>query len=333
MKKTLVALTVAALTATSASALTVFEQDGSTVKVGGAIKLHMDKVKEGKTSKSTAMHKDDAKINIEAKYAFGDAYALGFYEYDFLAPKVKKAYVGLGNDAGHQVTFGLQNTFADNVGHSSFDNIWGVRSKFTPGDSDSMIAYRYTGLEGWEFGADYVLKQTKTYEDAMGNDQEVKEKAWFDLGAKYSAGDFTADFAVSQRKNFLMDARKFGGPKNATLYKGTALDTGFSYMMDNLTFALDLGYAKYKPESNSDSLKAYYVSPGMKAAFGDAAVYGNYTYSKYEDTKVHGINLGTEYQLVKNAKVFAEFNYDKTKRPNQDSVKNKAFGVGMKVEW
>ncbi|MDP8099936.1 porin [Pasteurella atlantica] len=327
MKKTLVALTVAALTATSASALTVFEENGSTIKVGGAVKLHMEKVKNGGKSKSVAMIKDDAKINVEAKYAFGDAYALGFYEYDFLGSKAKKAYVGLGNNAGHQVTFGLQNTFADNVGESSFDNIWGVRGKFTQGDADSTIAYRYTGLEGWEFGADYVLKQTGIFK-IDGNDVAVEQKAWFDLGAKYSVDNFTAAFAISQQKNSVRDFTKLIG-KNLLVKKTTALDTGFSYVMDNLTFALDLGYAKF--DFGNDSAKAYYVSPGMKAAFGDAAVYGNYTYTKVEDFKIHGFNLGTEYQLVKNAKVFAEVKYEKVK--DADKKADKAFGVGMKVEW
>ncbi|MDP8051941.1 porin [Pasteurella atlantica] len=326
MKKTLVALTVAALTATSASALTVFEENGSTIKVGGAVKLSVQKeslskgtiakrvAKDGAKAdvgKKTKMRKHDAKINVEAKYAFGDAYALGFYEYDFLGSTAKKAYVGLGNNAGHQVTFGLQNTFADNVGESSFDNIWGVRKKFLSGDADNSIAYRFTGLENWEFGADYVLKtQEFAGYNAAGEVVFEENKAAFDLGAKYSANDLTVGFAYGHQK------------------KTNAFDLGLAYQMDNLTFAFDVGYLKM------DKTKAYYVSPGMKAAFGDAAVYGNYNYYKSKTgdakTKKHGFNLGTEYQLVKNAKVFAEFNYVKVKDADKA---DKAFGVGMKVEW
>ncbi|MDP8171394.1 porin [Pasteurella skyensis] len=335
MKKTLIALTVAALASTSASALTVYSENGSTVDVTGAVKMVLQKEKVGDVSKKTVINKKDAKLGVKAKYDFGtDAYALAAYEYSFLntdetSGEVKKAYIGVGSKSAGQLTFGLQNTFADGVGASSFDNAFGVRDKFIPGDADNSIAYRYMGVEGLELGLDYVLS-TET------------SKAWYDLGAKYSTGDITVAFAFSQAKKT---------PKSYKGYdffvdKATALDTSVSYKMDNVTFGLDLGYAKFDDlaravkdadgkitgyKAETGDVKAYYVSPGVKVAFGDAAVYGNYTYTKAEDAKWHGINLGAEYTLVKNALVFAEFNYSKEKDSDTGAVK--AIGVGMKVEW
>lgn len=44
MKKTLVALAVAAVAATSANAAVVYDQDGSKVEVGGSLRLLLTKI-------------------------------------------------------------------------------------------------------------------------------------------------------------------------------------------------------------------------------------------------------------------------------------------------
>ncbi|MDP8101847.1 porin [Phocoenobacter atlanticus] len=300
MKKTLVALTVAALTATSASALTVYQQDNNSIEVGGAIKLALSK----ETGKKTEMLKKDAKINVKAKYGIGsDAYALGFYEYDFLTPKVKKAYVGLGNSA-HQVTFGMQNTIGDDVGEAGFDNLYGVGKSYVDGSGDDLISYRYTGLENWTFGLDYNVK--------VGNEDSKKNAAV--LGAIYSADNFTAEFAY-QRKD-----------------KRNSVDTAFSVQADNVKYALDFGFSKDKDSKvvGDNSKTDYYVAPGVKVQLDKTGLYGTYAYEKKAGKKSHGVNLGVDYAIAKNSLLFVEGNY--TKEKGADKA-NKAIGVGMKVEW
>ncbi|MDP8079646.1 porin [Phocoenobacter skyensis] len=348
MKKTLIALTVAALASTSASALTVYSQDGATVDVTGAVKMVLQK----ETDKKAVINKKDTKLGVKAKYEFGtDAYALAAYEYSFLKPEVKKAYIGVGSASAGQLTFGLQNTFADGVGESSFDNAFGVKDRFARGDADNMISYRYTGLSDWEFGVDYMLatNPSKKTMKVNGADEEfvLENKAWFDLGAKYSANDLTVAFAYSQA-NGIADYEYKDNKYIADSAK--TFDVALGYTMDNVKFGLDVGYLKTKGlafyEKEGDDLmflggakdmKAYYVSPGAKVSFGDAAVYGNYAYTvlkpaKGEKIKFHGLNLGAEYTLAKNALVFIEGNYVKVKE-GSDSDSVKAIGVGMKVEW
>ncbi|MDP8162239.1 porin [Pasteurella skyensis] len=327
MKKTLIALTVAALASTSASALTVYSENGATVDVTGAVKMVLQK----ETNQKAKINKKDAKLGIKAKYDFGtDAYALAAYEYSFLEPKVKKAYIGVGSASAGQLTFGLQNTFADGVGQSTFDNAFGALSRFIPGDSDDMISYRYTGLENWSFGADYILKKDVSQADmdkavkdvndqiATGDISDLFGKAFklatlgddfVSVGAQYDANNLTAGFAYAHAE------------------ETNLVDAGFAYKLDDVKLGLDLGYSKV------GDLKGFYVSPGVKVSLGDAAVYGTYSYTKFKfddvSTKLHGFNLGAEYTLAKNALIFVEGNYIKVK--DKDSVK--AIGVGMKVEW
>ncbi|MBS9783196.1 MAG: porin [Pasteurella sp.] len=304
MKKTLIALTVAALASTSASALTVYEQDGNSIAVGGAIKLALSK----ETGKKTEMLKEDAKINVSAKYAIsGDAYALGYYEYSFLEKGavdsgVKKAYVGLGG-AGHQVTFGMQNTIGDSVGEAGFDNLYGVAKSYVDGSGDDLISYRYTGLQNWTFGLDYNVKQGQ-----KGNKKDAAV-----IGAIYSADGFTGELAYQHKG------------------KVHSFDTAFSFQADTVKYALDFGYAKAK---GSDA--NYYVSPGVKVQLDKTGIYGTYTYAKEFDKdankfkKSHGVNLGVDYAIAKNTSLFVEGRYTKAKG---DDKANKAIGVGMKVEW
>lgn len=310
MKKTLIALTVAALASTSASALTVFNDEGMQVDVFGKIKAQLEASETGDVTHRTGINKKDARIGVKMQYAINDsAYVLGVYEHDFADAATLKAYAGLGG-YGHQVTIGLQNSFSDYVGQATFDNAFGVGAEFIPDDADNMISYRYTGLANWTFGADYVFESES--DDLNGNNHGNSDN-WASIGAQYSADGFTAGFAYAAGD------------------ESHAIDTGFSYQMNDVIYALDFGF---KDDSKTD-YDLFYVTPGVKVMFGDAAVYGSYTFYKADgkkglaDTNAHGINLGTEYNITKNALVYLEGNYWHAESGDSD----KAIGLGMKVEW
>ncbi|MCK3656798.1 hypothetical protein A4G19_14045 [Pasteurellaceae bacterium Macca] len=89
MKKTLVALAVTAFAASSASALTVYEQDGTKVDFDGSVRLLLEKQgkKENDATKQRAhsnLHNDGTRFGVKVKHDIAeDLYAFGRLEFRF----------------------------------------------------------------------------------------------------------------------------------------------------------------------------------------------------------------------------------------------------------
>ena len=140
MKKTLVALTVAAFAASSAHAVTVLDQDGTKIDFVGSLRVITEKdsskttyikdtvengtlYKAGTTVKNrshSTIKNSGSRFGVNVKHQLAeDFYALGRLEFRFDDTKsadkwgqlyAKRAYVGLGSKQYGEVTFGRQLT-------------------------------------------------------------------------------------------------------------------------------------------------------------------------------------------------------------------------------
>lgn len=203
MKKTLVALAVAAF-ASSASALTVYEKDGSKVDFEGSIRLRLEqnstkyKYKDVAETKKSAdkrahsnLHNDGTRFQIKAKHELSeDLFAVGRLEFRFNgSPKntdqfgelyANRAYVGLGSKTFGTVTFGRQETIGDDIAQAGFDKAYGVFDTTLTTSGKAVIRYDYTGVEGLQVGLGYRFAEDRTSKDSL----EVEKKALEDAVSK-----------------------------------------------------------------------------------------------------------------------------------------------------
>ncbi len=356
MKKTLIALTVAALASTSASAFKAYSNEGTEVNVSGDIKFAVLKEQaKRKAAVANAEYVDyvhgrtdvdykGASLKVNAKHTFGDLYAVGQYKfgvnYDSGVNETKEAFLGLGTTSGHLVTVGKQPTFMDEAGKANHDNIFGLNAKFGKTSGAKVLAYRFTGVEGLTVGADYAFAESRADADlsnTIGREVTGQFKNAFDMGVAYEQGPLSAVVNFGHQ-NFK--------PVPTGKHDMNSLNASFAYeVVDGVTVAVDTGYQVEKIGVAKG--KDFYFTPGVEAKVVDnVSVYGNFHYYVHKLTtpatwtkgKTLGMNLGAKYSFTDNVSAFVETQLSKStvsyaNNPYNQVTKRRAIGVGMKVEW
>lgn len=352
MKKTLVALAVTAFAA-SASAVTVYDQDGSTVDFYGSIRLLLDngntKVKGGeKKEKHTNLHNDGSRFGVKVKHNISDDfYALGRVEFRFDDKEsgttdqfgnlyAKRAFVGFGSKEFGELTFGRQVLIGDDIAQAGFDYKYGVFDDALATSSTSAIRYDYKGFENAILSADYRFAEKR------GDDHNVdvgELKSGYDIGAVYNfklaenqsatvaAGYSHDSYATETNKKDRKDAYQFGA----------------KYTIDALTLAAD--YARTHEKGDNEKYRFNEFRLGMSYAITpEIDVYGTYGYqvakAKVENENVKGSEhkymVGSSYRLTKNVLTYVEAAYSKVKLVDNGSTgkgTRKDIGVGLRVSW
>lgn len=370
MKKTLVALAVAAF-ASSASALTVYEADGSKVDFDGSLRLRLDKGdskvdKAKKTEKHSNLHNDGSRFGVRMKHNIAeDFYALGRVEFRFDGTAAgtdkfgdlyaKRAYVGLGSKQFGELTFGRQILIGDDIAQAGFDYAYGTFDGTLTSASNSAVRYDYKGIEGLQVGLDYRFAENRT------NNEVTKdtEKSGYGVGVVY-------DFKVAEGQSVTLATGytrdNYATETNVRSYKD-AWQVGAKYTINALTLAADYAGASGKNRHVIDKkndmgqfgdsfvrdgkFDTNWFSVGAKYAF-TPAVSAYFTYghgvvknktngsaaTKYTHDK---FMLGAAYKVHKNVLTYVEGGVGKVKR-NMDATPvakrtNKDIGVGLRVSW
>lgn len=347
MKKTLLALAVATF-ATSASAETIFEKEGTKVDFSGSIRVILDNqttkengetVRDGNNGHSN-LRNNGTRFGLNITHALNDN---GYYALGNLQARLKddssagfgtlyahQAFVGLGKTGYGQMTFGKQAVIADDVGLAN-DYEYGLLSDYVPTSSTNAIRYDYTAIEGLTLSANYNFGQ-KAEEDGTELDTEIKNGYAF--GGVYEANNWIFQ-GVYGRTNY----------KSATSakHRADAFDAAVGYnVSDALLVGIDGGYQVEKLGSSKD--KSFYVGPMAKFQVTDkSSVYGNYVYgqTKFKDgsrEKGHGFLAGTDYQFHKHVVAYVEGKYTRARAYDAqgtrgDKTTERAIGVGMRVFW
>lgn len=352
MKKTLVALAVAAF-ASSASALTVYEADGSKVDFDGSIRLRLDKGdskvdKGAKKEKHSNLHNDGSRFGVKMQHNIADDfYALGRVEFRFDGTAAgtdkfgdlyaKRAYVGLGSKQYGELTFGRQVLIGDDIAQAGFDKAYGTFDGTLTAASNSAVRYDYKGIEGLQVGVDYRFAEKR---DA-NNDVVVNEaKSGYGIGAVYNfkvAEGQSATVAAGYTRDNYATGTKVKKHKDAW-------QVGAKYTVNALTLAADYAGSFMKEGASKDRFNGFRV--GAKYQVTPAvAVYGNYGHAVAKDkegnatvskTTYDKFMLGAEYKLHKNVLTYVEGGLGKAKTTDgtlTSKTTNKDVGVGLRVNW
>lgn len=347
MKKTLVALAVTAFAA-SASAVTVYEAEGSKIDFYGSARVIVENQttkedgvkKAGEDNGDTKLRNHGTRFGVKVNQALSDNgfYALGEVQVrfkknqnsDFGDAYAHKAYVGLGQKEFGQVTFGKQSVIADDVGLAN-DNEYGLLGDYVKTSSTSAIRYDYQGIEGLTLSANYNFAQS---EENDGKALDEKIKNGYGFGAVYEVNNWIFQGAFG-RTHFKSNS--------ADKIRANAFDAAIGYNLSDVALVgVDGGYEVKKTGLVKD--RQYYVGPMVKVDLTDkSSVYANYRYGSAKDnsnkkTKSHGFLAGTDYKFHKNVVAFVEGKYVTTRDHNVDGTRSgktteKAIGVGLRVNW
>lgn len=358
MKKTLVALAVTAFAA-SASAVTIYDNDGTSINFDGSLRFIMEEagtttktangVKSGQTRSN--LRNAGTRIALRVKHDINEdlfAFARTELRFDGVNSSrdkfgdiyTKRAYVGLGSKQFGEVTFGRQLTIADDYGLTK-DYEYGMipKSKYIETAGNSVVRYDYKGIEGLQVGANYNFAQS---ENDKGGALKTPIKNAYGIGATYET-----EVAPAQTL-FVKGGYGYTNYETHANYKHRKDGVIFSlgYKVENLTLVHEAGY-KFEKE---DELKThgFYVSPGVIYQVTPAvSVYGNYIYERLKSkdhdvdvskSKTHGFLAGADYKFHKQVVAFVEGSHKQTKSYTGSSTYtgkeiDKAIGVGMRVYW
>ncbi|MGY4677612.1 porin [Pasteurella sp. P03HT] len=364
MKKTIVALAVAAFAATSANAATVYNQDGTKVDVNGSVRLLLQK----ETDKRIDLKDKGSRVSFKASHDLGEGLsALAYTELRFSDKKfgdsihVKRLYAGFGYEGVGTLTFGKQLTIGDDIGVSDYTyNLGGVNQLVTSGDK--VIHFKSADFNGFSFGADYVFAEDPAKYAA---DKKTVNKNAYVLGALYNRtmGDF----------GFALEAG-YSQQKIGANVDSKAFTVGTELSFGALALAVDYSQKKLTNKAQFDALvfdtmydDGYMVYPEIKTGLASnkyktvevgikyevtpmSKVYGEYIWGKWtgnsfkpvakdvkdiaavvaNDVKLNAFILGVDYKLHKNVVTYVEGGSFKTKS-DVAKVKDNKVGVGLRV--
>lgn len=351
MKKTLIALAVAAVAATSANAAVVYNQDGTKVEVGGQFRVLLTK----NSGERADLKNPDSRVEIKATQELGSGFsalaatqlrfsardAAGDEKQDFNDIEAYNVYAGFAQDQIGTLTFGKQNTNQDDLGISDYTYDLGD-VKMTHNHDDKAAKFRSVEWNGFSFGADYFFGDAK-----KDSDTEQNGKGWgaalFYTAEVANDTTLTVNGGYTKVKNFDRTDLTNNGDYNESAYVvGAELASGpFALAVDwsekvstNDTNALDFG----TDEVGIDAHKIRALEVGAKYNYLDnAKVYGEYQYWKATpnsgDDKVtmNGFILGTDYWFTKQVVTYLEAGTFKYKNQDDKSDRDNKIGVGFRV--
>ncbi len=342
MKKTIVALAVAAVAATSANAATVYNQDGTKVDVNGSVRLILKKEKNERGD----LVDNGSRVSFKASHDLGEGLsALAYTELRFSknvtkqkktkAGKdknydverlgnnvhVKRLYAGFAYEGLGTLTFGNQLTIGDNVGVSDYTYfLGGINNLLSSGEK--AINFKSAEFNGFTFGGAYVFS-----EDA--DKQASRNGRGFVVAGLYNRkmGDvgFALEAGYSQKQKYVTVAKQEKAFMVGTelSYAGLALGVDYAHTVTN----------KEKVEGKKRALEV-----GLNYDINDKAkVYTDLIWAKESSkgvtTRDSSILLGAGYKLHKKVETFVEGGWSRKKAAVGVTTKDNKVGVGLRVHF
>lgn len=298
MKKTLVAVAVAALAATSANAAEVYNQDGTKVEVGGSFRMLLTK----NTGERADLKDAGSRVWIKGVQDLGAGYsALANVEIrfnkdkqdNFNAIESKRVYAGFAKEGVGTLTFGRQLTNLDDVGVSDYTyNLGGINQTAT--DGAKVVKFRSADFGGFSFGLDYLFGQ---------KDKAVHN---FDSGFGVSAF-YTVALAADTKLNVEAGFSQLKKSYTTEYVKENAFLVGAELVSG--PFAIGVDYSQKKHSDDSYSIT-------------------NDTYSVTDAGKVRELEVGVKYSYLENASIYGEYINGKASLAADDYVKRNTFILG-----
>ncbi|MBN6709841.1 porin [Haemophilus haemoglobinophilus] len=322
MKKTLIALAVAAVAATSANAAVVYQQDGTKVEVGGSVRLLLNK----KTDQRTDLADNGSRITVKGSHDIGEGFSvLGYTELGFAGElgsggvTTRRLYAGVAHEDIGTLTFGKQLTTADNFGVADptypFGGVW---ANFQKG------SWYAAAVKELEDKIKTLSGQQDKLEEAQGELELLK--ALVDDNFVTGANK-VIKFQSKSFNGFSVGADYVFGDSNKSQVNNNAYILGLFYdnTFDGVNVKAEVGYTYRKL---AEDVKAKSFKTGLGVGANGLFVGVDYARTKITDVKaIHAFQVGANYQFTEMAKVYSAYRYTKF-----DDVREKgfAFGVGYK---
>ncbi|OOH85713.1 hypothetical protein BMT54_11610 [Pasteurellaceae bacterium 15-036681] len=353
MKKTLVALAVTAFAASSASAFTAYDNEGTKVDVSGRITLITDnvstKVKGQKADdKHTKVWNDGSRLRIDASHQINDdlkAFSALEMRFDgnagtnnFGNARAHRAYIGLDSATLGRISLGQQLLIGDAIGRIGLDNVYGVGTLY--GDiltesAKSGIEYTYKGVPGLTLAANYVFADDREQKeddfDRKYRDEvnPGKLKSGFGFGAIYEfdAGPGKASVAAGySREHYKHDVKEVS-PASHEIVANATVASGFSIKDVPAVTATDLSSYKYK---DGVFVGANYAINGLKVGID----YGFASFKPFEGKadKLSYLRTGARYDVTDAVGVYGNYSYQTFKaEESKDTVHRFMLGTDYKL--
>ncbi|HEH9713434.1 TPA: porin [Pasteurella multocida] len=327
MKKTIVALAVAAVAATSANAATVYNQDGTKVDVNGSVRLILKKEKNERGD----LVDNGSRVSFKASHDLGEGLsALAYTELRFSKNEtkqkkignnvhVKRLYAGFAYEGLGTLTFGNQLTIGDNVGVSDYTYfLGGINNLLSSGEK--AINFKSAEFNGFTFGGAYVFS-------ADAGKQASRDGRGFVVAGLYNRkmGDvgFALEAGYSQKYVTAAKQEKAFMVGTELSYAGLALGVDYAHTVTN----------KEKVEGKKRALEV-----GLNYDINDKAkVYTDLIWAKESSkgvtTRDSSILLGAGYKLHKKVETFVEGGWSRKKAAVGVTTKDNKVGVGLRVHF
>lgn len=337
MKKTLVALAVVAVAA-SASATTVYNQDGTKVDVSGSVQIKLGKF--GKEERSD-LRNDGSRLMVNAEHELGNGLkALAGVQFrfendndgaiaeetnTFNNPTAHHVFAGFGHADVGTVTFGKQDTTLDGVQLSNF-TYWGGNNNLTD-YAEKSIKFQSAEWSGFSFGADYLFGES--LKSVLPTD--VALKYGYGVSAFYNR-ELAQDFALSLAAGY--EVGKYDANDVTTnKIKSTDWRTSAQVAYGPVAFGVEYGQGvsksavrKLKTSNLLVSAKYQVVEP--------STVYAQWqrnTVKVLDKTTENVYIVGADYKFNSNVVVFVEYGRSIEKAKDGKKSSDNQYGTGLRV--
>ncbi|OIN07985.1 porin [Oceanisphaera psychrotolerans] len=354
MKKTILALTIPALFATSASAVTVYSDEGAQVDIYGRVQYEAGERGYQDAGKAENFGGDgEARLGVNVKYDLNnDVDLIGKLEWSAVTEadgasdgasagnslKSRYAWAGFRFMDTTDLTFGRsQDPYAQTMYYTDVLNIYGGSAAYgsigladDKTDDQIRVSYAANGVD---------LRAGYAFADADKSDvNEAKDSQW-----SASAG-YTTPFGLGVSAAY--EQQKFGTATVNDLDFGGAGDHDFDAWIAGVNYSIDGFYfaAIYtEQELKNDSAKLETEGYELHAQYSvDAwtllAQYSNEE-AKTGDLKwdsIDSFTLGAQYALTPKAKLYAEYVISDSEGLNDDDsvyTKDDVYGVGIQYNF
>lgn len=358
MKKTVIALAIAAFAATgAANAATVYNQDGTKVELGGSARIFLGKL--GKDQRGDLVN-DGSRIKINATHTLDNGLsAFVGYETRFNGTQTNAKGKSIQKQSGSDTSFGGLTTNKlfvgfgfENVGKLSFgrqattaDDVLGDGLYYRSGDNnilttsaDKSIKFRSADFEGFSFGADYLfgnpnkVTAAKSYKNGAGvaafynYDFEKNHNIEFAAGYTFDQYDSVNSSSTSQKNhNWLLSSH---------------------YRLDAFRFAVAYGQRTEKVTGATSNTRGKYIFLESKYDLADVAGIPSTVglqWERYNEKDYNGQDKGksianqyiamADYKLSKNVVPYVQY----TRATEKDNVGQRTsenvYGAGLRVHF
>ncbi len=330
MKKTIVALAVAAVAATSANAATVYNQDGTKVDVNGSVRLLLKKEKDMRGD----LIDNGSRVSFKASHDLGEGLSvLGYAELRFSKDvkdkkgkvnqpignevHAKRLYAGFAYEGLGTLTFGNQLTIGDDVGVSDYTYFNSGINGVLITSGQKAINFKSAEFNGFTFGGAYVFS-------GDANKDALRDGRGFVVAGLYNRqiGDVGFAFEAGYSQKYVKQKKE----------KAFLVGAELSYA----GLALGVDYAQSKVTNVGGKKRALEV--GLNYDLNDKAkVYTDFIWKKESPKgnvkRTRTVAVGFGYKLHKQVETFVEGAWRRKKDADGKTTKDNVVGTGLRVHF